>query len=61
MSKAWGKVPASAKSTPGHRQHRIARPYYAETLALLLSALPSRTRGRRPPEGRGASAWGRAS
>ena len=32
----WGKVPVHAKSTPGFIVNRIARPYYAETLALLL-------------------------
>jgi 3-hydroxybutyryl-CoA dehydrogenase len=35
LSKAWGKVPVFAKSTPGFIVNRIARPYYAETLALL--------------------------
>ncbi|MFT3954332.1 MAG: 3-hydroxyacyl-CoA dehydrogenase [Piscinibacter sp.] len=35
LSKTWGKVPAHAKSTPGFIVNRIARPYYAETLALL--------------------------
>ncbi|MCB1995420.1 MAG: 3-hydroxyacyl-CoA dehydrogenase [Rhodoferax sp.] len=35
LSKAWGKVPVHAKSTPGFIVNRIARPYYAETLALL--------------------------
>ena len=35
LAKAWGKVPVSAKSTPGFIVNRIARPYYAETLALL--------------------------
>jgi 3-hydroxybutyryl-CoA dehydrogenase len=32
---SWGKVPVHAKSTPGFIVNRIARPYYAETLALL--------------------------
>ena len=32
----WGKVPVHARSTPGFIVNRIARPYYAETLALLL-------------------------
>ena len=32
---AWGKVPVHARSTPGFIVNRIARPYYAETLALL--------------------------
>jgi 3-hydroxybutyryl-CoA dehydrogenase len=31
----WGKTPVHAKSTPGFIVNRIARPYYAETLALL--------------------------
>ena len=35
LSKAWGKVPVHARSTPGFIVNRIARPYYAETLALL--------------------------
>ena len=35
LSKLWGKVPVHAKSTPGFIVNRIARPYYAETLALL--------------------------
>jgi 3-hydroxybutyryl-CoA dehydrogenase len=35
LSKAWGKVPVHTKSTPGFIVNRIARPYYAETLALL--------------------------
>ena len=40
---AWGKVPVHAKSTPGFVVNRIARPFYAETLALLLeqSAAPA--------------------
>lgn len=36
LGKAWGKLPVHAKSTPGFIVNRIARPYYAETLALLL-------------------------
>lgn len=36
LSVAWGKTPVHAKSTPGFIVNRIARPYYAETLALLL-------------------------
>lgn len=36
LSQAWGKVPVYARSTPGFIVNRIARPYYAETLALLL-------------------------
>ena len=35
LSKAWGKTPVHAKSTPGFIVNRIARPYYAEALALL--------------------------
>jgi len=36
LSQAWGKVPVHARSTPGFIVNRIARPYYAEALALLL-------------------------
>ncbi|MBB2486704.1 3-hydroxyacyl-CoA dehydrogenase [Mitsuaria sp. WAJ17] len=36
LSRRWGKSPVHAKSTPGFIVNRIARPYYAETLALLL-------------------------
>jgi 3-hydroxybutyryl-CoA dehydrogenase len=36
LSRAWGKTPVHAKSTPGFIVNRIARPYYAEALALLL-------------------------
>ncbi len=35
LSKHWGKTPVHAKSTPGFIVNRIARPFYAETLALL--------------------------
>jgi 3-hydroxybutyryl-CoA dehydrogenase len=35
LSTAWGKVPVHARSTPGFIVNRIARPYYAEALALL--------------------------
>ncbi len=35
LAKAWGKTPVHATSTPGFVVNRIARPYYAETLALL--------------------------
>ncbi len=35
LSHAWGKHPVHAKSTPGFIVNRIARPYYAEALALL--------------------------
>lgn len=43
LSKAWGKVPVHARSTPGFIVNRIARPYYAEALALLQeqAAAPS--------------------
>ncbi len=36
LSKAWGKQPVHTKSTPGFIVNRIARPYYAEALALLF-------------------------
>jgi 3-hydroxybutyryl-CoA dehydrogenase len=36
LAKTWGKVPVHTRSTPGFIVNRIARPYYAETLALLL-------------------------
>lgn len=35
LAHRWGKVPVHAASTPGFIVNRIARPYYAETLALL--------------------------
>lgn len=35
LSSTWGKTPVNARSTPGFIVNRIARPYYAETLALL--------------------------
>ena len=35
LARAWGKVPVHARSTPGVIVNRIARPFYAETLALL--------------------------
>jgi len=35
LAARWGKVPVHARSTPGFIVNRIARPYYAETLALL--------------------------
>jgi len=35
LSKAWGKVPVHARSTPGFIVNRIARPFYAEALALM--------------------------
>jgi 3-hydroxybutyryl-CoA dehydrogenase len=36
LAAAWGKTPVHARSTPGFIVNRIARPYYAEALALLL-------------------------
>jgi 3-hydroxybutyryl-CoA dehydrogenase len=35
LAQDWGKTPVHAKSTPGFIVNRIARPFYAETLALL--------------------------
>lgn len=35
IARSWGKIPVPAKSTPGFIVNRIARPFYAETLALL--------------------------
>ena len=35
LARRWGKTPVHAKSTPGFIVNRIARPYYAEALALL--------------------------
>jgi len=35
LAKSWGKTPVLARSTPGFIVNRIARPYYAEALALL--------------------------
>ena len=35
LSRDWGKTAVHAKSTPGFIVNRIARPFYAETLALL--------------------------
>jgi 3-hydroxybutyryl-CoA dehydrogenase len=35
LSRHWGKVPVHARSTPGFIVNRIARPFYAEALALL--------------------------
>ncbi len=39
LARAWGKTPVHARSTPGFIVNRIARPYYAETLALLLDRI----------------------
>ena len=35
LAEAWGKHPVHARSTPGFIVNRIARPFYAESLALL--------------------------
>ncbi|MEO5685981.1 MAG: 3-hydroxyacyl-CoA dehydrogenase [Burkholderiaceae bacterium] len=35
LARDWGKTAVHAKSTPGFIVNRIARPFYAETLALL--------------------------
>ncbi len=35
LAQRWGKTPVHARSTPGFIVNRIARPYYAEALALL--------------------------
>jgi len=35
LAHAWGKTAVHARSTPGFIVNRIARPYYAEALALL--------------------------
>lgn len=35
LATSWGKTPVRTKSTPGFIVNRIARPYYAEGLALL--------------------------
>ncbi|MDQ2734994.1 MAG: 3-hydroxyacyl-CoA dehydrogenase [Pseudomonadota bacterium] len=35
LARRWGKTPVHALSTPGFIVNRIARPYYAEALALL--------------------------
>jgi 3-hydroxybutyryl-CoA dehydrogenase len=35
LARAWGKTAVYARSTPGFIVNRIARPFYAETLALL--------------------------
>ncbi|MEP6875313.1 MAG: 3-hydroxyacyl-CoA dehydrogenase [Burkholderiales bacterium] len=35
LATRWGKTAANARSTPGFIVNRIARPFYAETLALL--------------------------
>ncbi len=38
LARAWRKVPVHARSTPGFIVNRIARPFYAESLALLQEA-----------------------
>lgn len=35
LAESWGKAAVHARSTPGFIVNRIARPFYAETLALL--------------------------
>ena len=35
-AESWGKSPVHARSTPGFIVNRVARPYYAEALRLLL-------------------------
>jgi 3-hydroxybutyryl-CoA dehydrogenase len=61
VSKAWGKVPVHARSTPGFIVNRIARPYYAETLALLQEQCGHARGAGRLPEAPWASAWAPAS
>ena len=39
LATRWGKTPVHARSTPGFIVNRIARPYYAEALALLHERL----------------------
>jgi len=39
LAKRWRKTPVHARSTPGFIVNRIARPYYAEALALLHERL----------------------
>ena len=36
LARRWGKTPVNARSTPGFIVNRIARPFYAEALQLLL-------------------------
>ncbi len=42
-ARAWGKVPVRARSTPGFIVNRIARPFYAEALALVEEGLEPAT------------------
>jgi 3-hydroxybutyryl-CoA dehydrogenase len=46
LAGAWGKTAVHARSTPGFIVNRIARPFYAESLALLQeqAALPQQAR-----------------
>ena len=60
LGQRWGKTPVHARSTPGFIVDRIARPYYAETLACCSSAPPSRRCWTRACAA-AAFAWGRAS
>ncbi len=55
LAAAWGKTPVHAKSTPGFIVNRIARPYYAETLALLQEQAAHPRRAGRLPARRGLS------
>jgi 3-hydroxybutyryl-CoA dehydrogenase len=41
LSIHWGKTPVHAKSTPGFIVNRIARPFYAEALALIQEQVSS--------------------
>lgn len=41
LSTHWGKTPVHAKSTPGFIVNRIARPFYAEALALIQEQVSS--------------------
>jgi len=41
LSAHWGKTPVHAKSTPGFIVNRIARPFYAEALALIQEQVSS--------------------
>lgn len=35
LMKAWGKVPVTAKDTPGFIVNRVARPFYGESIRIL--------------------------
>ncbi len=41
LATVWGKVPVYARSTPGFIVNRIARPFYAESLALIQEQVAS--------------------